>query len=142
MKNGSTIHQASPLQGTQYMIYQERKCLVSPQPAPAHRQTMLQTVKRRQLFLSLTALCIVMHNFEEEKKELHVWLHCRGSRAWFGGSIVLSGKCESAVTKAVMIKCPLVKLKGQKKLVFLLVRLCNGNTHKLRIRARRREREL
>lgn len=32
---------------------------------------------------------------------------------------------------AVMIKCPSVKLKGQKQLVFWLVRLHNGNTHKL-----------
>lgn len=51
----------------------------------------------------------------------------------------MSGKSESAVCKAAMIKCPSVKLKGQKQLVFLLVRLCNGNTHKLRIRARKRE---
>lgn len=53
----------------------------------------------------------------------------------------MSGKSESAVSKAVMIKCPSVKLKGQKQLVFLLVRLCNGNTHKLRIRARKGELE-
>lgn len=50
----------------------------------------------------------------------------------------MSGKSESAVSKAVMIKCPLVKLKGQKQLVFLLVRVCNGNTHKLRKRVRKR----
>lgn len=36
-----------------------------------------------------------------------------------------------------MIKFPFVKLKGQKQLVSLLVRLCNGNTHKLRIRVRK-----
>ncbi len=54
----------------------------------------------------------------------------------------MSGKSESAVSKAVMIKHPLVELKGQKQLVFLLVRLCNGNTHKLRIRARRRKLEV
>ena len=33
-------------------------------------------------------------------------------------SIVLSGKYMSVVSKAVMIKCPWVQLKGQKQLVF------------------------
>lgn len=93
-------------------------------PACTRRQLKLQTVvKRRQPFHSCTLACIIMQ-VSENKPNSTLCLGVRSwERAWFGGPIVLSGKSESAVSKAVMIKCPLVKLKGQKQLVFLLVRL-------------------
>lgn len=93
-------------------------------PACTRRQLKLQTVvKRRQPFHSCTLACIIMQ-VSENKPNSTLCLGVRSwERAWFGGPVVLSGKSESAVSKAVMIKCPLVKLKGQKQLVFLLVRL-------------------
>lgn len=111
---------------------------VSAQPAPAYTQT----AQASDILSTHTTACTISQYFEKK-----IWLNsdlgCNVPRAGlgFGGSIVLSGKSESAVSKAVMIKCPSVELKGQKQLVFLLVRLRNGNTHKLRIRARKKKLE-
>lgn len=65
-----------------------------------------------------TTLCTILHCFEKKSYSIPCLVVMSSVQGWVWWVHCIVWRYENVVSKTVMIKCPLVKLKGQKQLVF------------------------